>query len=179
MVINHGDEFIAKKNVSEFLEASDIVKVICVEDGFVSFEFGKHFPFVGLMTISEFEEYFEKVVHEKESPIITNELVSEIIANSEIEIATAFDKCTVVACKLPNGFVIVESSACVSPENYDEDIGVEICMGKIENKIWELEGYNLQQKLYYNSYDEYDKPEDYDCCDECCYQDCKYDNHKN
>ena len=49
---------------------------------------------------------------------------------------------------LKNGFVIVESSSCVSPENYDADIGKEICRERALNKIWELEGYKLQSKLY-------------------------------
>lgn len=58
------------------------------------------------------------------------------------------DKTCVVMFTLKNGFVIVESSSCVSPENYDADIGKEICRERALNKIWELEGYKLQSKLY-------------------------------
>ena len=46
--------------------------------------------------------------------------------------------------KLKNGFVIVESSVCVDPKNFDIEIGREICGNRIKDKIWELEGYNLQ-----------------------------------
>ena len=60
---------------------------------------------------------------------------------------TVFGKCTVVACKLPSGFVLVESSACVSPENYDQELGESICRDRIINKLWELEGYRLQTEV--------------------------------
>ena len=43
-----------------------------------------------------------------------------------------------------NGFEIVESSACVSAENYDEELGAEICLGKIRDKVWMLLGFLLQ-----------------------------------
>lgn len=82
---------------------------------------------------------------------VTEKQIDDIINNSEIHIDTLFNKCTVVSIKLPNGFVIVESSACVSPENYDEDLGTEICMKRIKDKLWELEGYNLQSKLFESS----------------------------
>lgn len=53
-------------------------------------------------------------------------------------------KTTVVRAVLKNGFEIVESSSCVSAENYDEKLGEEICMERIRNKIWELLGFLLQ-----------------------------------
>lgn len=59
-----------------------------------------------------------------------------------------FDKCTLVCVKLENGFVLTESSACVDPANYNEEIGKEICFERIKNKIWELEGYRLQCDIF-------------------------------
>lgn len=79
---------------------------------------------------------------------ITQEEVDNIIKHSEIDVKTVFDKVTVVTCKLPNGFVLVESSGAVSKVNYDEDMGKEICMDHIESKIWELEGYHLAKLIY-------------------------------
>nr|WP_254786645.1 Gp49 family protein [Cytobacillus oceanisediminis] len=73
--------------------------------------------------------------------------MQDIIDNSIVEVQTIFDKCTVVSCQLPNGFIIVESSACVDPANYDVKLGAQICMERITNKIWELEGYRLQDEL--------------------------------
>lgn len=75
---------------------------------------------------------------------VTQGQINEIIATSDIKVYKMFGKTTVVACQLPNGFVIVESSSCVDPENFDEVIGYEICMNRIANKVWELEGYKLQ-----------------------------------
>jgi len=62
-------------------------------------------------------------------------------------VSTILGKCTVVTAELPNGFILVEDSACVDPANYNEEIGKEICMQRIRNKVWELEGYKLQSKV--------------------------------
>lgn len=103
---------------------------------------------------------------------VTQAVVDELMESCDIAVTTAFDKCTIVACKLPNGFVIVESSSCVDPANYDEDMGVDICMKNIERKVWELEGYILQDKLYMDgvSFDDDDNDDDLECdgdCDHC------------
>ena len=57
---------------------------------------------------------------------------------------------TYVTVQMLNGFTIRESTTCVDPENYSEEIGKEICLKKIEDKIWFLLGYSLQEKLYIN-----------------------------
>ena len=57
------------------------------------------------------------------------------------------EKTTVVMATLQNGFVIVESSSCVDPANFDMKMGESICMERIENKIWELLGFKLQCEL--------------------------------
>lgn len=78
---------------------------------------------------------------------VTQEQINQIMEQSNIEIQTYLGKCTIVACQLPNGFIIVESSACVDPANYDERLGAEICLQRIANKVWELEGYKLQDSM--------------------------------
>jgi hypothetical protein len=78
---------------------------------------------------------------------VTQEQVLKIFSESKVIVKRAFGKTTVVICKLPCGFVIVESSSCVDPANYDESLGYDICKKRIINKIWELEGYSLQKKL--------------------------------
>ena len=78
---------------------------------------------------------------------ITQQDIDSLINQSQVTTMTLFDKCTVVAVQLPNGFVTVESSACVDPVNYNKEMGVEICIENIKNKLWELEGYKLQCKL--------------------------------
>lgn len=79
---------------------------------------------------------------------VTQRDIQNILSKTVIEVQhKVFGKTTVVMAQLPSGFVITESSSCVDPENYDEKIGLEICIDRITNKIWELEGYVLQKKL--------------------------------
>lgn len=77
-----------------------------------------------------------------EAPSISAEMVERFIDHHET--VTMGGKTTVVRAVLKNGFEIVESSSCVSTENYDEKLGEEICMERIRNKIWELLGFLLQ-----------------------------------
>ncbi len=79
---------------------------------------------------------------------VTQKMVDNIFSQSEKKVYTVFDKCTIVSVKLENGFVLTESSACVDLANYNEEIGKEICFERIKNKIWELEGYRLQCKIF-------------------------------
>lgn len=81
-----------------------------------------------------------------EAPSISQEMVDDFI--KETEVITMGDKTTVVRAVLRNGFEIVESSACVSAENYDESLGAEICMEHIKNKVWMLLGFLLQTAVH-------------------------------
>lgn len=171
MHININDKFVAVKPMW-FLDEGTIVNVTNVNDNedIISFTFGENNSNNGYMDYNTFNEHFKKIkgmTAKVEAPSITEEYIAEIMENSEFEVHTVFDKCTVVSCRLPNGFVITESSACVSPENYDEDMGAEICFDKIASKIWELEGYRLQQWLW--------ECENEFCCEECdgCACDCE------
>lgn len=149
-MLTNGDKLIVTKTVAPFLKEGDIVKVTNIaDDGIISFAFGDDLH-MGVMNISEYESHFKKIEEkvETEAPTITEEYIASILEESDFEVFTTFDKCTVVSCRLPNGFVITESSACVSPENYDEDLGADICFDKIADKVWELEAYILQQELY-------------------------------
>lgn len=79
---------------------------------------------------------------------VTQEQIDELIQNAEISVETRFDKVTVVCCKLESGFVITEAAGCVDPANYSQDTGFKVCMKRIENKLWELEGYALQKQVF-------------------------------
>ena len=80
------------------------------------------------------------------APSISQQMVDDFIR--ETEVITMGDKTTVVRAVLRNGFEIVESSACVSAENYDEKMGAEICMEHIKNKVWMLLGFLLQTAVH-------------------------------
>ena len=77
-----------------------------------------------------------------DKPSIGQEMVDDFIAH--IEVQTLGDKTTVVRAVLRNGFELVESSSCVSKENYSEELGAQICMKKIKDKVWFLLGFLLQ-----------------------------------
>ena len=75
---------------------------------------------------------------------VTEKQIDEIIEKTVISVHTFGNKTTVVMATLPNGFVIVESSSCVDPANYNHDLGVKLCMERIRDRLWMLEGYKLQ-----------------------------------
>lgn len=175
-MLTNGEKLVVTKGVAGFLEEGDIVKVVNVSDnGLISFAFGDGFVHMGLMNTKECEEHFKKYKEPKKAPTITQEHIDDILEHSEIDVETVFDKCTIVKCQLPNGFVIVESSACVSPENYDEDMGIDICLERIKNKVWELEGYRLQCELY-ESMNTEECPYD---CNECPCAGCDEDEDED
>ncbi len=78
---------------------------------------------------------------------VTIEQINNIMDNSKFEVFhKVFAKQCIVVAKLPNGFTIVGESACVDPGMYDEDIGEALAKKNIVNRLWELEGYLLQNK---------------------------------
>ena len=101
------------------------------------------------------------------APSISAEMVERFIDHHET--VTLGSKTTVVRAVLKNGFVIVESSSCVSAENYDEKLGEEICMKRIRNKVWELLGFLLQTAVGgVNG----EAAAENCCCDEDCERSC-------
>lgn len=83
----------------------------------------------------------------KEIKTVTQEQIDNILSNSEFKtFHRIFGKQCVVVALLPNGFTIVGESACVDPNNYDETIGYDLALKDIENQLWMLEGYLLQNR---------------------------------
>lgn len=54
---------------------------------------------------------------------------------------------TVCALTLRNGFIVTGTSAAASPENFDPAIGEQIAHRNARERIWELEGYLLRERL--------------------------------
>lgn len=78
-------------------------------------------------------------------------ILEQVKANmQDVEVKTieAFGKpMTIVSARMLNGFVLTEISTCADPANYSQEIGAEVCLKKIEDKVWFLLGYELQNKL--------------------------------
>lgn len=55
---------------------------------------------------------------------------------------------TVCCLTLQNGFTVTGESACVSPENFNADLGRKIAREKAREKIWPLEGYLLKHEQH-------------------------------
>lgn len=57
-------------------------------------------------------------------------------------------KTTICNLYLENGYTVRGESACVNPANFDKALGEEIAYKNAVDKVWVLEGYLLQEKLY-------------------------------
>lgn len=55
---------------------------------------------------------------------------------------------TICVIQLPNGFCVTGENSCVSPENWQPDLGQKYAFEKARDKVWELEGYRLKSELY-------------------------------
>jgi hypothetical protein len=54
---------------------------------------------------------------------------------------------TVCCLTLANGFTVTGDCACVSPANFNAELGQKIARGHARDKIWALEGYLLKDRL--------------------------------
>ena len=65
-----------------------------------------------------------------------------------ISVPEELDLLTFCVITLKNGFTVTGESACASPENFDAEIGKKVAYENARQKIWQLEGYLLKQKLF-------------------------------
>lgn len=79
---------------------------------------------------------------------IPQEHIDKLIEASKEAVWEPFPGITIVAWRLPNGFVIVDESGCIDPKAYDREIGLTIAREHLTDKVWELEGYRAKQHLY-------------------------------
>lgn len=171
-----GDVVVMKKKIGCLNDIGDMFTVTGVSWGMVSFTSLDEKTGI-TVDVNTARKSFEKYVEPKKQKVeidtrVNPELIDCLIEQSDVEVQTLFGNCTMVALRLPNGFVIAETSACVDPNNYDIEIGKAICMKKIRNKVWELEGYLLCDYLWDKSILEKDENEDEPDCENCEDYDC-------
>lgn len=94
------------------------------------------------------EKQIEQEIQAKglNAPRLTPDLIEGVIA-SEQYWQPEGTTLTVCALALANGTQVVGESACVSPANFDAEIGRKIARDNAKQKVWALEGYLLKQKL--------------------------------
>ncbi len=87
------------------------------------------------------------MTEETSAPRLTPEHIDSVIAGEQY--LTPEHSTLIVCClTLKNGFTVTGESACASPENFNAAVGSKIAREKARNKIWELEGYLLKQRLF-------------------------------
>ena len=95
------------------------------------------------------EKEIEKIIEEKNlnAPRITSEHVESVVVDEYYHVIP-LTTMTICALTLENGFIVTGESAAASIENFDREAGMTVARGKAIEKIWQLEGYLLKQKLY-------------------------------
>ncbi|MFC6790611.1 Gp49 family protein [Methylobacterium komagatae] len=80
------------------------------------------------------------------APRLTPDLIDACISAEAFHVFPG-TTLTVCALTLRNGFIVTGTSAAASPQNFDEAIGRDIARRNARERIWELEGYLLREKL--------------------------------
>ena len=99
--------------------------------------------------MSNSEQKIEQEIQEKglNAPRLTPNHIDSVIVG---ETYTNLPDGRTVVCQLTlrNGYTVDGTSACVSKENFNQDIGNNIARENAREKIWQLEGYLLKEKLH-------------------------------
>jgi hypothetical protein len=95
------------------------------------------------------EQKIEKEIRDKglNAPRLSPKDIDAVIIDETYTILPS-GKVMVRELTLKNGFTVRDEAACVSKENFDPEIGKKISRENARDKIWELEGYLLQQVEY-------------------------------
>lgn len=94
------------------------------------------------------EQSIENAIKEKglNAPRLSPADIDSVIAG---ETFTVLPSGKVMVCELTlrNGFTVRGEAACVSKANFNEEIGKAVSRENARKKVWELEGYLLQERL--------------------------------
>lgn len=103
----------------------------------------------GDSNMSNNEKAIEQEIQDKglTAPRLTPDLIDATI-DSETYTVLPSGRVTICEMTLKNGFVVLGESSCVSKENFNAELGRKIARENARNKIWELEGYLLKQRLF-------------------------------
>lgn len=90
------------------------------------------------------KERFLEQAYEIENNSITQKLVNSFVKNTEVTTERIFGKLnTVLKYELVNGFTGIEATSCVDEKNYSEEIGKEILLNRLYDKVWFGLGFAL------------------------------------
>lgn len=95
------------------------------------------------------EQKIEKEIQDKNlnAPRLTPDLIDAAILSEDYHV---FPNTTLTVCclTLKNGFTVTGESAAASLINFDREIGKKLSRERARDKIWQLEGYLLKEKLF-------------------------------
>lgn len=85
------------------------------------------------------KEFEAQYLEMQKEDTVTQEDVSNFI--DKVESCQIGAITTLTQVKLKNNFTIEETSSPIDAKNFDMKIGEQICMKKIENKVWDFLGF--------------------------------------
>lgn len=93
------------------------------------------------------EEELEQEINDKglNAPRLSPKHIDSVIISETYTILPS-GKCMICELTLKNGFTVRGEASCVSKANFNEEIGKKISKENAREKIWQLEGYLLQEK---------------------------------
>ena len=94
----------------------------------------------------------EKAISDRPFPKVTKESIEARIARVDYY-PLPDNKTLICNITLVNGFTVRGESACVDPRNFSMEIGKKISYDNAFDKLWELEGYLLAEKLWSSPHD--------------------------
>ncbi len=86
-------------------------------------------------------------------PGVPEERIDNIMEDSQFLAIKQGKKTCIVTMILPSGFEMTETAACLDPDDYSDEIGMEIARRKLKDRLWDHEAY-LQSEAYLGSTEE-------------------------
>jgi hypothetical protein len=101
------------------------------------------------MTTEYGEREIEQEIQDKglTAPRVTSADIDARIAGEQYHVFPG-TTLTVCALTLANGFTVTGQSAAASPANFDAELGRKIARADARDRIWQLEGYLLRERLH-------------------------------
>lgn len=95
------------------------------------------------------EQEIEKEIQIKglNAPRLSPDLIDGVIESEQYHVFEPSMK-TVCCLTLRNGFTVIGEAGVVSRENFNLDIGMKVARTNAREKIWQLEGYLLKQRIH-------------------------------
>ena len=97
--------------------------------------------------IEEQRQEAEIIANGAPAPRLTPEYINSLIVETDFHVFPG-SLMTICQITLKNGFTLIGQNACVSKSNWSAEMGKEQSFKQAREKIWELEGYLLKQRLW-------------------------------